>query len=167
MTESVQAAAPEKDDDPGAVVNPVPDIAAGLVLAAVSLFALFWLIPQHTGSAAGEFDVSPGFFPRIAAIVTLILSLMLVGHRLLRFARLQRRPGGGAVLVEIAVWTVACVAITAGLSFIGYLFVAPVVIGVAMLAAGERRWWLILLIAAATTAITYVGADLIFDVALP
>ena len=167
MTDSVQAAAPEQDEDPGPAVNPVPDIVAGLVLAGASLLALFWLIPQYTQSAAGEFDVSPGFFPRVAAIVTLVLSLTLAGYRLLRLAQLQRRPGGRAVLAEIAIWSVACVVITTGLSLIGYLLVAPLLIGISMVASGERRWWLILLIAAATTAVTYFGADLIFDVALP
>lgn len=160
--------AEEGGDEP--IVGPVHDIAAGFVLAALSLFALLWLIPTQTKGAAGAYDVSPGFFPRVAASAVLILSVLFVGHRIARFQHLRRQPSssdGGAILGEIAVWTVACAAIWIGLWQVGFLAVAPLVIAGAMVAAGVRRWWLIALIAAATTVATYWGAEWLFEVALP
>lgn len=151
-------------------VSPVHDIAAGLVLAALSLFALLWLIPTQTKGAAGAYDVSPGFFPRVAASAVLILSVIFLVHRAVRFQAMRRRPSSsdaGALLTEIAVWTAACAAIWIGLWQAGFLVVAPLVIALAMVAAGVRRWWLIVALAAATTAVTYYGAEHLFSVALP
>lgn len=158
------------DEAPGPAASPVHDIVAGLVLTALSLFALLWLIPTQTESAASEFDVSPGFFPRVAAIATLVLSIALVGHRIVRFDRLARAKAaadGAAVLTEIVVWTIACALIWVGLWRVGFLVVAPLVVAVAMVAAGVRRWWLIVVIAAGVTAATYLGADRLFDATLP
>jgi hypothetical protein len=162
--------APADDEPTEPIVNPVHDIAAGLVLAALSLFALLWLIPTQTKSAAGAYDVSPGFFPRVAASAVLILSVVFVGHRIARFGQLRRQPSssdGGAILTEIAVWTIACAAIWIGLWQVGFLVVAPLIIAIGMVAAGVRRWWLIVILAAAVTAATYWGADSLFEVALP
>jgi putative tricarboxylic transport membrane protein len=161
---------PAVEEGGAPIVSPVHDIAAGFVLAALSLFALLWLIPTQTKSAAGAYDVSPGFFPRVAAGAVLILSIFLIGHRIARFRALRRLPSssdGGAVLTEIAVWTVACAAIWIGLWQVGFLVVAPLIIAIAMVAAGVRRWWLIVVIAAAVTAATYYGADTLFEAALP
>ncbi len=167
--------APEPDapaddvaDEP--IVNPVHDIVAGLVLAALSLFALLWLIPTQTKSAAGAYDVSPGFFPRLAASAVLILSVIFVGHRVARFGQMRQQKtssDGGAILTEIVVWTIACAAIWIGLWQIGFLVVAPLVIAIAMVAAGVRRWWLIVIVAAGVTAATYWGAGSLFEVDLP
>lgn len=163
-------ASPAADAEAEPAVNPVHDIVAGLVLAALSLFALLWLIPTQTKSAAGAYDVSPGFFPRVAAVALLVLSVVFVGHRIVRFELLRQRPSssdGGAILTEIAVWTIACAAIWIGLWQVGFLAVAPLVIAIAMVAAGVRRWWLIVVLAAAVTAATYWGADALFEAALP
>lgn len=167
---SVETGPADEDGGEEPAVSPVHDIAAGLVLAALSLFALLWLIPTQTTGAAGAYDVSPGFFPRVAASAVLILSVLFLGHRFARFRALKRHPSssdGGAILTEIAVWTVACAAIWIGLWQIGFLVVAPLIIALAMIAAGVRRWWLIALLAAATTVATFYGAEHLFDVALP
>ena len=161
---------PAEDDGGEPAVSPVHDIAAGLVLAALSLFALLWLIPTQTKGAAGAYDVSPGFFPQVAASAVLILSVLFLGHRFVRFRAMRARPSssdGVAILAEIAVWTVACAAIWIGLWQICFLVVAPLLIAIAMVAAGVRRWWLIVVLAAATTAATYWGAEHLFSVALP
>ena len=120
------------------------------MLIALSLFALFWLIPTHTGEAAGDLEVAPGFFSRVAASALLVLSVLLVGHRLIRFPKLRNiRPktGGGAVLTEIAVLAAGGLLIAWALGAVGYLFVAPAVMLAACWraangAGGLLRWWL-------------------------
>ena len=156
--------------DPAAGPGARQELAAGAVLIALSLFALFWLIPNHTGEAAGDLEVAPGFFSRVAASALLVLSVLLVGHRLIRFPKLRNiRPktGGGAVLTEIAVLAAGGLLIAWALGAVGYLFVAPAVMLAGLLAGGERRWWVIALVVAGVTAATWFGADLLFGVQLP
>ena len=147
------------------------EIAAGAVLIALSLFALLWVIPNHTGEAAGDLEVAPGFFSRVAASALLVLSVLLVGHRLIRFPKLRNiRPKtavGGAVLTEIAVLAAGGLLVAWALGAAGYLLIAPAVMLAGLLAGGERRWWVIALVVAGVTAATWFGTDLLFGVQLP
>ena len=156
--------------DPSAGPGVRQEIAAGAVLIALSLFALLWLIPTHTGETAGDLEVAPGFFSRVAASALLVLSVLLVGHRLIRFPKLRNiRPktGGGAVLSEIAILACGSLLVAWALGATGYLVVAPAVMLAGLLAGGERRWWMIGLVVAGMTAATWFGADLLFGVQLP
>ena len=150
--------------------GPRQEIAAGAVLVGLSLFALLWLIPNHTGESTGDLEVAPGFFPQVAAGALLVLSILLVGHRLIRFPKLRNiRPatGGGAVLAEIAILAGGGLLVAWALGAAGYLVVAPAVMLAGLLAGGERRWWTIGLVIAGVTAATWFGADLLFGVVLP
>ena len=156
--------------DPSAGPGPRQELAAGAVLIGLSLFALLWLIPNHTGEATSDLEVAPGFFPQIAASALLVLSVLLVGHRLIRFPKLRAiRPatGGGAVLSEIAILAAGSVLVAWALGAAGYLVVAPAVLLAGLLAGGERRWWVTGLVIAGMTAATWFGADLLFGVVLP
>ncbi len=156
--------------DSSAGPGPRQELAAGAVLIAASLFALLWLIPNHTGEAAGDLEVAPGFFPQIAVWSLLVLSVLFVGHRLIRFPKLRGiRPatGGVAVLAEIAILAAGTLLVAWALGAAGYLVVAPAVMLAGLLAGGERRWWVIGLVIAGVTAATWFGADLLFGVVLP
>ena len=156
--------------DPPAGPGPRQELAAGAVLIGASLLALLWLIPNHTGAPADDLEVAPGFFPQVAAIAVLVLSVLLVGHRLVRFSRLRAiRPatGGAAVLTEIAVLAAGGLLVAWALGAAGYLVVAPAVMIAGLLAGGERRWWIVVPVAAGMTAATWFGADLLFGVRLP
>ena len=168
------AASPATDGKSAAGLSAGPgprqELAAGAVLIALSLFALFWLIPNHTGEAADDLEVAPGFFPQVAAWSLLVLSVLFVGHRLIRFPALRKiRPetGGAAVLSEIAILAAGSLLVAWALGAAGYLVVAPAVMAAGLLAGGERRWWAIVLVIAGMTAATWFGADLLFGVQLP
>jgi len=161
---------PAPTADTSAGPGPRQELAAGAVLAGLSLFALFWLIPNHTGEATSDHEVAPGFFPQVAAGALLVLSLLLVGHRLIRFRKLRSiRPatGGFAVLTEIAILAAGTLVVAWALGAAGYLVVAPAMMAAGLLAGGERRWWAIGLVIAGMTAATWFGADLLFGVQLP
>lgn len=150
-------------DDAGAAGRGV-DIAAGLCLAALSVFALVWLIPNHTQPADSQFDVAPGFFPNLAAGAVLLLSGLL----LLR--RWGQAPGAGAgvrIVLELAVWSALSVAVMLALSHIGFLIMAPIVIAGAMLFSGNRNWWLIAAITVIFPLAVNWAAWFIFTVDLP
>lgn len=153
----------EHDDDARAAGRAV-DLAAGLCLAALSLVALLWLIPNHTQPADSQFDVAPGFFPSLSAGAVLVLSIVL----LLR--RWRQAPGGAGglhIVAELAVWSALAVAIMLALSHIGFLAMAPVVIAGAMLFAGNRNWWLIAAMAMVFPLFVEAAAWLVFTVDLP
>ncbi len=140
------------------------DIAAGLCLAALALFALLWLIPNHTQPADSQFDVAPGFFPNLAAGTVLLLSVVLLARRW------RQAPSGGGglqVITEMAVWTALAVAIMLALSKLGFLVMAPVVIAGAMVFSGNRTWWLIAAMALVFPLAVEGAAWVIFTVDLP
>lgn len=160
------APAAEPPGGPG----PRQELAAGAMLIGLSLFALLWLIPNRTGQATSDLEVAPGFFPQVAAGALLVLSVLFVGHRLVRFPKLRAiRPqtGGGAVLAEIAILAASALLVAWALGAAGYLIVAPAVMLAGLLAGGERRWWIVALVIAGVTAATWFGADLLFGVVLP
>ncbi len=140
------------------------DIAAGLCLAALSLFALLWLIPNHTQPADSQFDVAPGFFPNLAAGTVLFFSLVLLARR---WRQTPSGGGGFQVISEIATWSALAVAIMLALSTLGFLVMAPVVIAGAMLFSGNRTWWLIAAMAIVFPLAVEGAAWLIFTVDLP
>ena len=156
--------------DPSGGPGPRQELAAGTVLIGLSLVALLWLIPNHTGEATSDLEVAPGFFPQVAAGALLVLSVLFVGHRLVRFPKLRNiRPAtaGGAVLSEIAILAAGGLLVAWALGAAGYLVVAPAVMLAGLLAGGERRWWVVGLVIAGVTAATWFGADLLFGVVLP
>lgn len=146
------------------------DIAAGLVLVALSLTALLWLIPQHTEAVASGFDIAPGLFPNLAAGVVLLLALAHTAQQLWRrkpVARDPSAPTGGRILAELAIWAFVAIAALAGLTRIGFVATAALVIALGMVAAGARSW---LLIGAVTVAVPLVidwTAWTVFTVDLP
>lgn len=150
-------------DDAGAGGRGV-DIAAGLCLAAVSVFALVWLIPTHTQPADSQFDVAPGFFPNLAAGAVLLLSGLLL---LRRWGQAPSGGGGLRIVMELGVWCALSVAVMLGLSHIGFLVMAPVVIAGAMLFSGNRNWWLIAAMTMIFPLLVKWAAWFIFTVDLP
>lgn len=146
------------------------DLAAGLVLVALSLIALLWLIPQHTEAVASGFDIAPGFFPNLAAGVVLLLALGHTAQQLWRrkaVADDAPGPRGSRILAELAIWALVAAATLAGLTRIGFVPTAGLLIALGMVAAGARRW---LLIAAVTIAVPLLidwVAWTVFTVDLP
>ena len=156
-------AAGGSDDTPGV------DIAAALFLAGLSLLAILWLIPANTEAGDGGYDVTPAFFPTLAASVVLVLSVVLAVSRLWK-ARAKSGPISGnglVILVEIVVWAVYATAGLWAISTIGFLVAAPVLIATAMLAAGNRNPLMILALSVVFPFIVDQAAWLIFTVDLP
>ena len=153
----------EDAEDAGAGGRSI-DIAAGLCLAALSVFALVWLIPNHTQPADSQFDVAPGFFPNLAAGAVLVLSALLLLRRL---GQAAGRGGGLRIVVELAVWCALSAAIMLALVHIGFAVMAPVVIAGAMLFCGNRNWWLIAAMTVLFPLAVYWAAWFIFTVDLP
>ena len=158
---------PSEDTAGGVRSSAAVDIAAGLVLAAAALFALVWLVPANTRPASSAFDVAPGFFPSLAAWAVLILSIALVLARLRRLAPAEEAGAGFRVVGEIALWAAVASATVAGLSTVGFLPTAMVLMAATMAFAGVRRWWLIALWAAVFPLLVERAAWLVFTVDLP
>lgn len=155
----------DRNDPDAAVTNRGIDIAAGVILAALAMLALVWLIPTHTQPADSQFDVAPGFFPSLAVGAVMILSLMMVAHRLWR--RGPSRSSGLPVVLELIVWTATAVAVMLLLHHAGFLPMAALLLAAAMYFSGNRNVWLIAAMAIVFPLAVDWGAWLIFTVDLP
>lgn len=168
MSADTHGADTHSDEDGTGTTGPVTDLVAGLFLALCALVALVWLIPSHTQAAMSEFDVSPGFFPNLAAWAVLVLSLGLVARQVPRLKLLAGRGTAGRfVLIDIAAWSVVAMFSIFALAKIGFLFVAPVLIVSGMLASGNRAYWMIIGLAVLFPVLVDQAAWYIFTVDLP
>ena len=147
--------------------SPQVDVAAGAILAAISLFTLLWLVPNQTESSASEHDLSPGFFPTLAAATVLFLSVLIVASRLRHWGRGEAGSRGLSVLVEMASWTALSALVVLGLSEVGFLATMPILIALWMLVGGRKVWWQVLLLASLFPVVVDQLAWMIFSVALP
>ena len=78
------------------------DIVAGLVVAFLSVIAIFWLIPTETETVESDYDVSAAFFPYLAGWATLGLSFLLVLSRMATMACQRFFP----MTVSISPWPI-------------------------------------------------------------
>ncbi len=143
------------------------EIAAALVLTAAAVFALVWLVPENTEPARSDLDISPAFFPMLAAGLVLVLSLTMMAVRLTRAVAATAELSGPAILREAAVWCGAGLAIWFVLPAIGFI---PTSIGVVVFggwATGYRNWWVLVTLAIVFSLIVDFGAWQIFIVDLP
>lgn len=143
------------------------EIAAALVLTAAALVALVWLIPNNTEPARSELDISPAFFPMLAAGLVLVLSLAMIAVRLTRAVKASVTMSGPSILGELAVWCCAGVGIWFALPVIGFIPTSIVVVVLGGLATGYRKWWVLAVLAVLFAVIVDFGAWQVFTVDLP
>ncbi len=128
-------------DHPG-----LTDIGAGLVLAAMAGVALVWLIPDHVGGQVGENDIGPAMFPRLTAWMVLVLSLMLSTRAAFRYrASVTREQDarGWWLLIEAFAWVLVGGLTLLGLSRIGFVPTAMLLVVFGAVVSGYRTWWVI------------------------
>ena len=143
------------------------EIAAALVLMAAALFALLWLIPNHTEPARSELDISPAFFPMLAAGLVLMLSFAMIAVRLTKAVAASIDLSGPAILTELAIWCGAGLAIWFALPAIGFILTSIAVVVLGGLATGYRNWWVLGTLALLFSVVVDFGAWQIFTVDLP
>jgi hypothetical protein len=143
------------------------EIAVAFVLMAAALFALLYLIPNNTEPARSELDISPAFFPMLAAGLVLGLSAAMIVVRLTRAVQSTVELPGPAILVEIVIWCGAGLAIWFVLPVIGFIPTSVIVVVLGGLATGYRRWWVLITLAVVFSLFVDFGAWQIFTVDLP
>lgn len=143
------------------------DIAAGLVLAAMSIATLVWLIPNYVELGTSKHDVGPAFFPRLTAFVVLGFSVLLVITKAIRYRKSIPDLSGMSILVEVAIWAVISILTILGFSRFGFIFTAPLLIGLGAIVCRYRVWWVIAVLAVSFPFIIDQAAWLIFSVDLP
>jgi len=132
----------------------VIEIAAGLVLSAVSLALIFWMIPANVSHTISEHDISPDFIPRAAAWTLLGLSLALIFDRLAKTIDVRKSIAdstkGSAILVQLVAWlTVAAVAY-AGMAYVSFHVTAVALIVTGALVCHYPNWRILALVAIVT-----------------
>lgn len=147
------------------------DVAAGLVLAAVSIVCLAWFIPAHVGTNASEYDVSPAFFPNLASWLVLFLSLALVATRIIRIDRASGPLGGVSagwpIVTQTITWSVVALLAWYGMEAIGYMPTAAAILVLGAVACRYRNIFAIIGLAIVMPVVIDQLAWLVFQVDLP
>ena len=145
MTERSESRA----DPDAAVTGRGIDIATGFVLVGLALFALVWLIPNHTQPPDSLFDVAPGFFPTVAAGVGVgSFAGHDIGHPLVRVQ--AESEYGLRILSELVAWAAtAVIGLMLLLVYATFLPMAALLLVAGMLFSGNRSPWLIVAMAVA------------------
>ena len=143
------------------------EIAAAIVLMAAAVFALFWLVPNHTEPASSELDIAPAFFPMLAAGVVLVLSFAMIVVRLTRQVTSSVELSGKTILREAALWCATGVLIWFALPVIGLISTSILVVLLGGFVTGYKRWWVLATLAVVFSVLVDFGAWQIFTVDLP
>ena len=147
------------------------DVAVGLVLAVVSIVCLAWFIPAHVGTSASEYDVSPAFFPNLAAWLVLFLSLALVATRITRIDRSAGPLGGVSagwpIVTQTVTWSVVALLAWYGMEAIGYMPTAAAILVLGAVACRYRNLFAIVGLAIVMPVAIDQLAWLVFQVDLP
>ena len=143
------------------------EIATAVCLAAVAILALVWLVPVNTQPAASELDISPAFFPMLAATLVLVLSLALIAELVFLSAKSTASHSIKTIVCEQVLWGVVTFVMLACLPKVGFIAVSTTVIVLGGIAMGYRRWWALTLLAIVFSLTVDFGAWQIFTVDLP
>ena len=143
------------------------EIATAACLAAVAILALVWLVPVNTQPAASELDISPAFFPMLAATIVLVLSLALIAELIFLSAKSTATHSIKTIVSELVIWGAVTFVMLACLPKVGFIAVSTTVIVLGGIAMGYRRWWALTLLAIVFSVTVDFGAWKIFTVDLP
>ena len=143
------------------------EITTAACLAAVAILALVWLIPVNTQPATSELDISPAFFPMLAATLVLVLSLALIAELVCLSAKSTASHSIKTIVSELVIWGVVTFVMLACLPKVGFIAVSTTVIVLGGIAMGYRRWWALTLLAIVFSSTVDFGAWKIFTVDLP
>ena len=143
------------------------EIVTAACLAAVATLALVWLVPVNTQPAASELDISPAFFPMLAATLVLVLSLALIAELVFLSAKSTASHSIKTIVSELVIWGAVTFVMLACLPKVGFIAVSTTVIVLGGIAMGYRRWWVLTLLAIVFSLTVDFGAWKIFTVDLP
>lgn len=148
------------------------------MLIALCALALGWLIPTQISTDAGEYDLSPSFFPTVSVSIVLGLAFLLLVVRgwqlkLIRHktdqANINRleEPRARSIIAEFVGWTLAVVTVFWLLPIAGFL---PTAVGVVIVGARVCRrqdWIPSILLGVAFCWSVQAATWSVFTVALP
>ena len=143
------------------------EIAMAVVLMAVALFTCFWLIPNNTEPARSELDISPAFFPVLAAGLVSLLAFAMIIVRLNRNFVSSITLPGKVILTEISVWVSVGLVIWFILPVFGFILVSCLVVVLGGLATGYYNYLKLIALAITFSITVDFGVWQIFTVALP
>jgi hypothetical protein len=146
------------------------EIVAGAVFAALSLIAIFVLIPGYVPHKA-EFGPTPAFFPTVSAVLIGLCGVGMVLHRLLRGPQRQAAdapsPISRANLIFLLVVGTVFVLTLAAMVWVGFIPAGIGLVAALMLYMGNRRWLVIAATAVLTPFFLYAVFTWGFGIPLP
>jgi len=152
-------------------------IGTALLLIPLSLFGLFWVLPNYTVPSTSPDDISPAFVPSAALIIILVYSAILLVRELrskvLPEDEIDEEFGKEAtgvdrrVLLNTLLASVVCVLTWLGIKHIGFEPVTAVLIAAIMFYVGVRSWLTIGLCAVGAPVVLSLCTYYFFSTELP
>ncbi len=147
--------------------NPWADMAVG-VFFLITAVAVFFGAQSY---APQNLTLGPQSFPRLLAVLTIPLGLILIGRSIWTLNHpIEKESLNGLRITEfktIAIAFCALVLYVASMAFIGYIDSTILFLCFMIRYLGERRWWLIALVSVCVTFVLYYVFDRQLNVPLP
>ena len=144
------------------------DLAAGALLCALALFALFVVLPAQT-SAAGGIGLGPRDLPTLSLLIVIGLSALLAVQAL--FGRTRERktlwPASGHETWTMAVGFSLTLAGIGIFQYAGFLVGGTVLIVSIMWFMGDRSWLRLLLTPTVVVGSMYVFVTQLLHISVP
>jgi len=154
------------------------DALSAVALIALSGVALGWLIPTQISTDAGEYDLSPSFFPSVGVWIVLILAVLLLTircwellqkshHRDIVEADESKSVSMASIASEFFAWSIAGSAVFYLLPIAGFLPTAILIVLLGTRVCGRRDWLPGIALGVVFCWLVQASAWSFFTVALP
>jgi len=151
-------------------ISPILNVAVGIILAALSFWLIFALIPNNINQLSSENDISPSLFPTLSAWFLLGLSLVLITLNGLKLRNRDFRNLDKAfilILLEAIICLITAAAIYLLLPLAGFLIVSGALIVLIALVTRYKNYWMIGALALFMPLVTSQVVWIVFQVNLP
>ena len=155
-------------------------IWAGVLLVLMSVWCLFWLIPDNTVQADSELDLAPSLVPSIAIGACLVLAAVMAVQALFGGRRVEAGEdhldeefgteatgASGGVLLNLLIWFAVACASWFLIEHVGFEPAMTLFLVATMLFVGARNPWTIALVSLATPIVLSQAAYQFFNTELP
>ena len=152
-------------------------LVSGVLMAALSLFCLLWLIPNHTLPPQSDLDLAPSFLPNIAMVTCLLTAVLLIAQawRAPKNAATELHDefgeeatgGDRGVMFNVITWWVAAALAGYLMSTIGFEVAMALLLAFGLRTLGVRSWPMLIALSLVTPMLLSLGTWYLLGVQVP
>ena len=160
----------KKESSTSITVSPILNIAVGIILAVISFWLIFVIIPNNISQVSNENDISPSLFPNLSAWFLLGFSLILITLNGLKLRSIDIKNLDRNIIpivFEAIICLIIATIVYLFLPLVGFLIVSGGLIILVAFATGYRNYWMIGALALFMPLVTSQVVWQVFQVNLP